>query len=147
MNRRFVADASVGVKLCIQEASSDRALALFKSALAGNVILIPDLFYIEYANILWKYIQRSGYPEAQAKQDMAYLLHLNLAVTPTADLAPHALDLATRHSISAYDACYVALANLESAVLITADEKLYRRLNGSSHRLQLLSDLIDASLI
>lgn len=146
MNRRFVADASVGVKLCIQETSSDRALALFKSALAGNTILIPDLFYIECANILWKHIQRSGYPEDQAKQDMGSLLDLNLAVTPTADLAPHALALATQHSISAYDACYVALANRESAILVTADEKLYRRLDGSAYHLQLLSGLTDASL-
>jgi predicted nucleic acid-binding protein len=43
MNRRFVADASVAIKLCIPEAHSDRALALFKSGLAGNLLFVPDL--------------------------------------------------------------------------------------------------------
>ena len=66
--------------------------------------------------------------------------------TPTSVLAPQALVLANAHGMTAYDACYVALANRESAALITADEKLHRRLGGSVHQVQLLSALTDALL-
>lgn len=41
------------------------------------------------------------------------------------------LVLAQRHSISAYDACYAALAALLGVPLVTADEKLARTLPGS----------------
>ncbi len=43
MNKRFVVDASVAIKLCIFEKDSDRALVFIKSSLSGNLLLVPDL--------------------------------------------------------------------------------------------------------
>lgn len=146
MNRRFVVDASVAIKLCIAEADSERALALIKSSLSGNLLLVPDLVYIECANILWKHVQRRKYPEAQARRDMQELLRLQLAATSTASLANDALEVANALKLTAYDACYVALAAKEAAVLVTADEKLIRKLEGTSHLTLILSALTDADL-
>ncbi len=68
-------------------------------------------------------------------------------MTSTTSLAIDALELANAHKLTAYDACYVALAAKEAAVLVTADEKLIRKLEGTVHRTHLLSGLADADLI
>jgi len=69
---RCVVDASVGIKLFVSEPLSDKAQALF-NRLASDLpadLHVPDLFYIECANILWKYSRRFGrpYPRDQASQ-------------------------------------------------------------------------------
>jgi len=61
---------------------------------------------------------------------MAALLRLPLQITPTADLAADALQRAITYSISAYDACYVALAQHQAVPLITADQKLANKFVG-----------------
>jgi predicted nucleic acid-binding protein len=128
----YVVDASVGIKLCIAEPFSDRADALFASA-AGNpavALHVPDLFFVECANILWKHVQRSGLAAAKALQDIRQLRALRLQTTPTFALAEDALGVALGAAITAYDACYVALAQRLTVPLVTADGALVRKLAG-----------------
>ena len=59
-----VVDASVGIKLFLREPLSDAAHAFF-AHLAEDPparLFVPDLFFVECANILWKYVRRFGYP-------------------------------------------------------------------------------------
>jgi predicted nucleic acid-binding protein len=139
-----VVDASVGIKLCIAEPLSDVADALF--ALAADSppveLYVPDLFYVECANILWKHAQRSGLPPAKALQDIQRLCALRLHRTPTADLAADALQVALDHSISAYDACYVALSHRLGVPLVTADDALVRKLAGAPVNIRRLADVV-----
>jgi len=138
----YVVDASVAIKLFLAEALSDRAEALFAHLAAEPVgqLSVPDLFYIECANILWKHTRRSGYPPAQARQALTDLGGLALKRFPGADLASQALDLAVQESITAYDACYVALALQLAVPLVTADEKLARALGGAKYQVHWLGD-------
>jgi predicted nucleic acid-binding protein len=92
---------------------------------------VPDLFFIECANILWKYTRRYGYPPEAAQQDVVDLARLPLQSASTADLAEEALVLAVAHEITACDAAYVALARRLSLPLVTADEPLVHRLAGT----------------
>ena len=133
MSADCVVDASVGIKLFHVEPLADRADALFAAlTLAPPVRLyVPDLFYIECTNILWKYVRRFGYPAKAAQQDVADLVRLPLHVAPTADLAEAALGLALDHGLTAYDAAYVALAQKLSLPMVAADEALLRRLDGT----------------
>jgi len=128
-----VVDASVGIKLFLVEPLSDRADALFThlTTTPPARFYVPDLFFIECTNILWKYVRRFGYPPEAAQQDVADLTRLPLQVASTADLAEAALALAVAHEITAYDAAYVALTRRLSLPLVTADEALVRRLAGT----------------
>ncbi len=135
-----VVDASVGIKLFVEEPGSDVADRLF-GELANNPLArfyVPDLFFVECANILWKYVRRYGYPPENARQDVADLRALALLTVSTADLIGPALELALTYDITTYDASYAALARQLSLPLITADERLARKLTGAGIQVQVL---------
>lgn len=127
-----VVDASVAVKLYLAEPLASEARALFDLlADRTNRFHVPDLFFAECANILWKQVQWQGALPAQVAAHLADLTALPLQRTPVFDLAADALAIAMTHGITAYDACYVALARRKQVALITADDKLIKRLTGT----------------
>ncbi|HIE02614.1 MAG TPA: PIN domain-containing protein [Thiotrichaceae bacterium] len=137
-----VVDASVGIKLFVKEEFSDKTRALFAQLTMSPPaqLYVPDLFFIECTNILWKYTRRFNYPGDKARQHLINLENLALQRTPTSDLMVEALDIAVRHTISAYDACYVALAQRLDLPLVTADEKLVNQLCHANYRIHRLKD-------
>ncbi|GMU24917.1 MAG: hypothetical protein AMXMBFR13_49880 [Phycisphaerae bacterium] len=137
---RYVVDADVGVKLVLPEPFSDRSAVLFDllGGDAPNVLCVPDLFYAECANVLWKHARRGRVAIDAATRGAEILRGLNLTVMGTAELMRSALDLALKHDISAYDACYFALAEQLGVSLITADKRLVRKLAGASQQIQWL---------
>jgi len=134
MNFDCVVDASVGIKIFVIESLSDRADALFVHLTDDPParFYVPDLFFIECTNILWKYVRRFGYLPESARQDVADLTGLPLRVISTGELAGEALEIAVAPRITAYDAAYVALAQRLSLPLVTADEKMVHQLEGTS---------------
>ena len=124
-----VVDASVGIKLFLQEEGTDQATCLFQTLAQepSARFYVPDLFFVECANILWKYARRFDYPAENAHQDLVDLRALALRSVSTADLISPALELALENNITAYDACYIALAKGTNLPLITADHSLARR--------------------
>src|SRR5258706_446731 len=94
---------------------------------------VPDLLYAECTNAFSNYARLTGYTAKEARADMTALRALALHVVPTADLAQPALEIALKHRITGYDACYIALAARVRAPLITADEKLVRVMAGQEY--------------
>lgn len=137
-----VVDASVGIKLFLVEPLSERADTLFAHLTDDppSRFYVPDLFFIECTNILWKYVRRFGYPTDAAQQDVADLVRLPLQVVPTAALAEAALELSVQHGSTAYDAAYVALARRLSLPQVTADEALARRFEDTDLDVRFLGD-------
>lgn len=127
---RLVIDASVGIKLVIAEAGSDAAHALFSHAAdtAGSRLYVPDLFFTECANVLWKYVKRFGYPAKDARKSIERLFGLGLVKLETDLFLEKAFGIAVAHEISVYDACYMAASKHVCAPLITADERLIKKL-------------------
>ena len=125
-----VVDASVGIKLVITEALSNEAHALFAHLARDPAahFYVTDLFDIDCANILWKQVQRSGYPLADAQLNLTTLTALALQRLPVTSLAADALTLAANYGISAYDASYVAVSQRFGVPLITADAKLVAKM-------------------
>ena len=123
---RCVLDASVGIKLFIEEEFSDKVHRIF-TKLAEDPqaeIHVPDLFYIECANILLKYTRGFERPLEDSLADIRDLGKLDLKITSTAELIEDALKLAKKKNLTAYDACYAVLAQKLSLPLITADAPL-----------------------
>ena len=128
-----VVDASVGIKLFIHEAGSEQANLIFQR-LAVNPpanLYIPDLFYAECAYVLWKYVRQYGYAAEAARQNLIDLQALALQTVPTASLVDRALPLALEYGVTVYDACYLALAQLAGAPLVTADTALVKKMQGA----------------
>jgi predicted nucleic acid-binding protein len=123
---RYGVDASVGIKLFVEEDYSEQAQALFSHLTADPPaeLYIPDLFYIECANILLKYTRRFGRSLEDSQADIADIKLLSLKTTSTAELMEDALLLASEKNLTAYDACYAVLARNLEIPLITADEQL-----------------------
>src|SRR5262249_31522999 len=92
----------------------------------------PDLIDIECANILWKQIQRFGYPLVDAQMNLATLTALAVQRIPMTSLAADSLSIGANHGITAYDACYVAASSCLGVPLITADSRLVTKLASSS---------------
>jgi predicted nucleic acid-binding protein len=137
-----VADASVGIKLLLLEPLSDQADALFAHLTDDPParFYVPDLFFIECTNILWKYVHRFDYPLERAHQDVSNLTGLPLRTVLTGELVDEALEVAVTHGITAYDAAYVALARRLSLPLVTADESLVCCLAGASFDVRWLGE-------
>lgn len=123
---RCVMDASVGIKLFIDEEFSDKVQRLFAKLTEDPQaeIHVPDLFYIECANILLKYTRRFGRPLEDSLADVKDLGTLALKTTSTLELIEDALQLASEKKLTAYDACYAVLAQKLGLPLITADAPL-----------------------
>lgn len=138
-----VVDASVGIKLFLAEDLSDLVDRLFTQLATEPPahFYVPDLFFIECTNILWKYVRHFGYPVENALHDVANLQALGLRTVSTADLLTQSLDLAVKQDITAYDACYAALAQLLALPLITADTTLTRKLAGTDVDVRSLANL------
>ena len=143
MSLGWVVDASVGIKLFVDEDLSETADRLFRALeeQPETPFYVPDLFYIECANILWKYVRRFGYSAEEAHRNLEALGALDLLCAPTADLLAPSLELGLDLGITAYDACYAALSRQVSAPLVTADRPLFEKLTGSSIEVCWLGDL------
>lgn len=92
----------------------------------------PTLLYYEVADALYRY-QKLGFMSAASVQ-LAFraALALPLAVHGETDLHWHALDLANKLSLpAAYDAHYLALAELLGGEFWTADGQLARTVQAS----------------
>src|SRR5438874_11999239 len=88
-------DASVAAQLYVPEPLTPAAVALFgRLADPGSVFHVPDLFYAECGNIVWKKAARGFCTAAEATTALAGLRALRLTPTPTADLVEEALELA-----------------------------------------------------
>jgi predicted nucleic acid-binding protein len=138
---RCVLDVSVCIKQFIPDPLSPKVDHLLTHiAYPENQFFVPDLFYIESANVLWKYVRAGLYPATKVSADLATLKNLQLQVVSTVNLMDDAVNIALNYNISAYDACYVALSQQNNATLLTLDKKLVKALATSSYKIHLFSD-------
>jgi predicted nucleic acid-binding protein len=124
----YVVDASVAVKLYLRsddEELQTKATRLFDQYVEGVIdLLVPDLFWVEVANVLWKNVQRRRISADTAHTALAAIRMSNPKTFPSDALVEDPLGIAITFGIPVYDALYVALAQRASAPLVTADQRL-----------------------
>jgi predicted nucleic acid-binding protein len=148
LSRPLVIDASVAVKLLVEEPLSDRARTLFRrlESEPGLRFWAPDHLYAECANVLWKYVRRFGYAPTSARDKITDFSALPFQTVSTRQLAGVSLDLAVEWNVAVYDASYLALALGLGAPLVTADEALLAKVRGGPFEVVWLADLAGGSL-
>jgi len=128
LTRRIVVDASVAVKwldLFAHEPLVSQAFKLLELRTQRNIeMLVPDLFWPEVGNILWKAVRKNECKPEDAHTGLALLEDQALQTVASLPLVHPALKIAIDYGRSLYDSVYVALAHTSSTELITADEKL-----------------------
>ena len=128
-DRPLVLDCSVLVKAITEESGSDEARALLASQ---RRFLAPDLMPIELGNVLWKKVQRGMLAPQEAFEAQRGIAALApVRILPSAPYQERALALAVAHGRSFYDALYLAVAEVEKGLLVTADERFVNALRGT----------------
>jgi predicted nucleic acid-binding protein len=140
-----VVDASVAVKWLVAEEGSEAAVALI-----GGDLHAPDLLCPEVAHILWKKARLGELSAEEAALGAAALATAEIELHPTRDLLEPATRLALALDHPAYDGFYLALAARLDAPLITADQRLVRRVGARGEaelagRVRLLGEVGDAA--
>ena len=119
---RAVLDANVYLRSALEKSESARA---WTEKLGGSVRAhAPDLLWAEVANALRGLVASALINRASAHQAIDLKKRLPVELHSTRDLAEKALDAALAHGLSAYDACYLVLAEALDATLVTADRRL-----------------------
>jgi predicted nucleic acid-binding protein len=124
----LVLDASVALKWAIpsaQEGLTAESLQLLKRYTSGEInFIVPDVFWAEVGNVLWKGVRRRRWPQAVAENAASALQERNFFTVSSLELLPEALRIALVNDRSVYDCLYVALAIQFNIEMITADERL-----------------------
>ena len=126
--KEAVIDASVSVKWVVEEDHSAKATLLLQC----QSLHAPDHWQAEAVNVLWARVFKGDLAAADAEERMAVLLRAPIVGTPIATLMPRAFAISVAHMVTIYDSLYVALAEKLNIPLVTADERLVRRLSGDA---------------
>jgi predicted nucleic acid-binding protein len=127
--RELVVDASVAAKWYLPEIHADLALGLLDGS---HLLAAPDLLYAEVGNILWKRVRHGDITEEDATAIFQNLGSLPLIWHPLWPLSVVALEIACRTGRTLYDSVYLALAVQENVPVVTADQRFYNALQGST---------------
>lgn len=126
----MVLDASVAAKWMLPRANEDlvdQAEALLAKHTIGDIeFVVPDLFWIECGNLLWRAIRRKRCSQAFAERGLKKLQELRLITVSSTDLITRAFSIATTCHSTVYDSVYVVLAMSSGMDLVTADDKLVK---------------------
>lgn len=126
--KRYVLDVSVALKWAItpaDETLSSEAIDLLSQYVHGEAdFLVPDIFWAEIANVLWKGSRQGRWSPAVAEQIASEMHARNFPTTPSHQLMHGALRIAFTYDRAVYDCLYLALAIQSGSPMLTADERL-----------------------
>ncbi len=94
----------------------------YRQRLRGEQLAAPDLMRIEAMSVIRRQLGRGLLAVEQADRALEDLLALPVTVFPTAQFLRRGWEL--RGNVTAYDACYIALAESLGCRVLTADARL-----------------------
>lgn len=123
-----VLDASVAAKWFLPsngETLTDEALHLLRRYVRGEVrFVVPDLFWAETGNILWKAMRQGRCTKSTAEEALGVLKQRKVPTVSSVVLIEQAFAIATSFDRTVYDSLYVALAVESRCNFVTADQRL-----------------------
>ncbi len=118
--KSIVVDASVAAKWFLPEPQAEIALNLLDGK---HNLMAPDLFQIEFGNIVWKCHQRNLLSADELTEIVRQFLLLPVEIYASESFVSFAVELAVTTGRTVYDSLYLALAIKQDAVFVTADER------------------------
>lgn len=118
-------DASVACKWFVEEAGSEEAGKLLTG---GDTLVAPDLIVAEVCSAFWKKLRAGQMTASQVTAAMEGLSGFFDDLVPCHRLGARALVIAEALGHPVYDCFYLALAELNDIPLVTADQRLLKRL-------------------
>jgi predicted nucleic acid-binding protein len=131
-----VVDASVAIKWYTPEVRHANAKALLGLA---ETIVAPELIVSEVTNAAWAKARRGDISERVAGLIAAWIRSGVPALVPAIELNEQALQIALTLQHPVYDCMYLACAQLESAPLVTDDQRFIRAVGTGPWRDQLIA--------
>ncbi len=128
---RYVIDASVAIKWYVPENQSEAALQFYS---VGLDLSAPDLLFPEVGNILWKKVRKGQMDPEEAFAVLGAVTQSRIEIHACGPLTEYAFEIADETGATFYDSLYVSLAAQSGAAVVTADQKLLRRLTGTRFR-------------
>jgi predicted nucleic acid-binding protein len=126
---KYVLDASVAFKWEVPEADSPKAIRLREEFRQGvHELLSPDFLPLGLAHALTRAERQGKIAVGHASLLWADAMAAPPALLPVISLTPRAINLSSALRIGVYDCLYVVLAERETCQLITADDKLIKKL-------------------
>jgi predicted nucleic acid-binding protein len=124
----YVLDASVAAKWFLPPAHETlvaEAQRVLGDYADGNLrLLVPDLFWPEFGNIMRKATRQGRISQRSAEDAISAMEQRNIPTASGLPLLHDAYLMATAFGRTVYDSLYVTLAVMSGAPLITADERL-----------------------
>ena len=93
---------------------------------AVDTVVVPDLFFAEYGNVVWQWARRLGVGVSEFLGALDHAEALIVRVVPSQSLWRAAVGLALRQDHSVYDTLFVAAAEHIGTRLLTFDRRLLR---------------------
>ena len=129
---KYAIDASVALKWVLPEIDSDKAIRL-RTAFQASVhdLISPDVFPIEVSNSLARAERNGVIPPGVADIHLTNILSTSPQLHPYQPVLRRALAIACSAKHGIYDCVCVALAEREGCELVTADDKLIKKLGAT----------------
>ena len=123
--KSLVVDSSVAIKWFIEENHQSEAMAISQEWIEGQIqCVVPDWFFVEVGNILWKKLRQQAVDEYEVSRTLAELDTLPFRVVESRALTRKAVAVAIQHDRTVYDSLYIVLAIEECCSFVTADDRL-----------------------
>jgi predicted nucleic acid-binding protein len=123
----WVVDASVAFGWFVESPGSEQAVRLLNQAPQAQ-LLAPDLVLVELLNAGWKAQQQGAISLDQVLAIAELAPGLFRELVPAGPLLTRAQNWCRALDHPAYDCLYLALAEMRSAVLLTQDQRLLKKL-------------------
>jgi predicted nucleic acid-binding protein len=124
----YVLDASVAAKWFLPQAGEtlvEESLEILDDYAKGRTtLLVPDLFWPELGNILWKAVRAGRMSRESAEAAVLAITSQKLPTSSSLPLLSDAFGIAVSFQRTVYDSIYTALAIASGRPLLTADERL-----------------------
>ncbi|HKI36227.1 MAG TPA: type II toxin-antitoxin system VapC family toxin [Gemmataceae bacterium] len=139
---KYVLDSNIALKWVLAEPDSAKAKQLrddFQKAV--HELLAPDVFPIAVAHALTRAERQGKIAIGQAAVLWSDVLSTPPRLEPSGPITPRAIDISSQFRQGVYDCLYVALAERDNCELVTADDKLVRKLQSQFPFIVSLSSL------